>query len=222
MNALDIWERRFRSAASRTLGDGWDSDPLQVIASFEDEAGFRPLVAGWLLAWMFRSRIDTVDARRAMEPAAITGQADCALWCSLASGYVAPVHQALAAGDTAPLLRLHPETSIEVRTESELSALHALWHLAGEAKDTDLRARCLRAARWHVDTLQPDNATNHPWAIHVFAVLGAAGDTEASLYAQTLLHNAQVSLGRPDRLSAVILLDAADAVRAEIESTHSG
>ena len=60
--------------------------------------------------------------------------------------------------------------AIEATTETELGALHALPHFAGLAgfQASRIEARALAAARWHVDTLQPDNGTNHPRAIHVF------------------------------------------------------
>ncbi|MEO1585156.1 MAG: hypothetical protein AAFR96_11390, partial [Planctomycetota bacterium] len=68
--------------------------------------------------------------------------------------------------------------------------------------------------------IQPDNATNLPWAVHVFCVLAERdGDADASLYAETLLHNCVVGgAGRPDKLSALILLDSARRLRLEASS----
>ncbi|MBZ0171155.1 MAG: hypothetical protein K8E66_02125, partial [Phycisphaerales bacterium] len=59
--------------------------------------------------------------------------------------------------------------------------------------------------------------TNHPWAVHVFLRLSLAESDRAAsdaarLHAETLLHNALVSSGRPDRFSACLLLDAARAL----------
>jgi hypothetical protein len=51
---------------------------------------------------------------------------------------------------------------------------------------------------------QPDNATNRPWALHVFA---RGGDPESTLYAETLLHNVTASDARHEALSRWILLD---------------
>lgn len=66
-----------------------------------------------------------------------------------------------------------------------------------------------------VGELQPDNATNHPWAIHVFAAIAAdENNAHADLYAQSLLHNALIDGGEPDTFSALILLDAAHALSA--------
>ena len=68
----------------------------------------------------------------------------------------------------------------------------------------DFRARIDDVRRWHLEHTQPDNATNRPWALHVFLTMGTP---EAVHYAETLLHNAMV--GGPDPLSARILVDAA-------------
>lgn len=105
---------------------------------------------------------------------------------------------------------------VETVTETELGALHALRHLA--TRDRRLRDRCLDAADWHVRTLQPDNGTNHPWAVHVFVELASLGGPLADgarLHAETLVHNALVATGRPDRFSACLLLDAARFLHRE-------
>ncbi len=103
--------------------------------------------------------------------------------------------------------------AIEVWTETELASLHALWWLAGLHQQDAWRERALRAARWHLIHLQPDNATNRPWAIHLFAHLATHEcDAEAAAYAQTLLHNCQVHRGGPDEISSLILIDAAEAL----------
>jgi hypothetical protein len=99
--------------------------------------------------------------------------------------------------------------TIEVWTDAELSALHALWWLARDRARHDWMERVHRVRDWHLACTQPDNATNRPWALHVFLL----GDSpEAVHYAETLLHNCQTQTGRPDVLSAWILLDAAAAI----------
>lgn len=112
--------------------------------------------------------------------------------------------------------------AIETTTETELSSLHALARHACESQNDLLRDRCEDAARWHVDTLQPDNGTNHPWAIHAFVWL-AESDPEyaasGSLHAECLLHNSIVRTGRPDRFSACVLLDASRALAKRSETT---
>jgi hypothetical protein len=68
-----------------------------------------------------------------------------------------------------------------------------------------------------MDELQPDNATNRPWAVAAFAEMAVEGDGDAELYADTLLHNCRVTLGRPGLLSTILLLDAR---RSLAEVTH--
>lgn len=110
------------------------------------------------------------------------------------------------------MLPRSPDDVIEVWTETELSAVHAAWGVAG------WRDAAERSAIWLVDEIQPDNATNLPWAVHVFADLGEReGRADLTMYANTLLHNCIVGSGRPDGLSALILLDAA----AQLERSGS-
>ena len=111
--------------------------------------------------------------------------------------------------DTGPLLPRDRYLGIEVWTESELCALHALFNLAILHQRADLMERAARARNWHMGNTQPDNATGRPWAIHGF-ILG--GTPEAQHYAETLLHNTLAVTGQPDPTSAWILLDAAKAL----------
>lgn len=101
---------------------------------------------------------------------------------------------------------------IEAWTEAELSALHGLTHLAIRSGSRVLAARCLSAVAWHLGEIQPDNGTNRPWAVHAFVLAGRAMP-DATMHARTLVHNAIVERGRPERFGAVLLLDAADALR---------
>ena len=104
--------------------------------------------------------------------------------------------------------------TIEVWTESELSLLQALAWAAHKSSRPELFDRIRRACLWHIERTQPDNATNRPWGVHLFAVMAEAeGSGDARLYAETLLHNCMVSSGTPDPLSAEILRDASRALR---------
>ena len=104
--------------------------------------------------------------------------------------------------------------TIEVWTEADLAGLHALWHLARKQKRKDWQEKVLKTAAWHVEEVQPDNGTNHPWALHVFLFLAREGDSPgALLHAETLLNNSLITLGRPDRFSAHILADCAACLR---------
>jgi hypothetical protein len=116
-----------------------------------------------------------------------------------------------------PIHRQTGEQAIELWTERELGALHALWRLAILRDHAPWRRRALDAASWHLEHTQPDNATNHPWSIPVFLDLWRTDpDPEigisARCYAETLLHNCQAQSARPDPLSALILRDAADGL----------
>jgi len=100
--------------------------------------------------------------------------------------------------------------AIEVWTEADLCGLHALWRLARERGRDDWQARCECVRAWHLEHTQPDNATNRPWALHVFLELWLRrGDVDGRMYAETLLHNCMSMTGEPDALSAMILQDAA-------------
>lgn len=125
-------------------------------------------------------------------------EGDVILWSGLAAGRDSP--SALEAAGLeldadGPLWATDDWTAIEVWTEAELSGLHALWRLLrqGGIERAALRGRIRRAAAWHVEHTQPDNATGRPWAAHVFLIEGLiSGWPDARAYAETLLHNAGV------------------------------
>lgn len=102
--------------------------------------------------------------------------------------------------------------ALEVWTECELSALHALSRIVRLHPTPSRRARFDELCRWHIEHTQPDNATNRPWAVHVFAKSRAP---EAILYAETLLHNVSASDARHEPLSRWILLDAVRELELE-------
>jgi hypothetical protein len=103
-----------------------------------------------------------------------------------------------------PLTGVPDDAPLEVWTETELAALHAAWWMPA------WRPAAEKAARWLIREIQPDNATNLPWAVHVFVELSIRFKSlEADLYAQTLLHNAMAGRARADALASLILLDAA-------------
>lgn len=115
------------------------------------------------------------------------------------------------AGPLFPELR---DVGIETWTEAELSGLHALPLVAGCTE-----ARVISASNWLMAELQPDNGTNRPWAVHVFLDRWIRERHEdARLYAETLAHNCRVTLGVPDRLSAVILASAAKALAHNVRT----
>lgn len=138
---------------------------------------------------------------------------DDRLWSCLISAAPAPPFVAMRL--TRPIAQsLFPHTdndAIEIWTEQELAGMHALSHLQKRDMSLDQRARLDAAAEWHLEHTQPDNATGRPWAIHVFVRRWLErGEAESRLYAETLLHNCRILAGKPDPVSAEILLDAAE------------
>lgn len=172
-------------------------DPLASVdsASFVDERGNRRSIDRPLLAWLLG---------KAVGPAAQPGL-DLALWHALADGGPVPTFAVEGPLQDARAPE-RGEVAIEVWTERELAAIQALWTLGAVRGDPGLMGRAEAAARWCVQEIQPDNATAHPWAVNAFASLADSGDFEADLYAQTLVHNAMVSTGRPGRFAALVLL----------------
>lgn len=197
-------------------------DACAFIAGFADELGHRRRTDALLLAGALR--------RRGHEVALPTGQsADSVvleLWerAILGMASASPDDAGRGIGglsETPPMLARDAFSTIEVWSESLLCALHALSWMArigdrtpaGGRSGAWSRARLWREAAWIIEHVEPDNATRHPWGVHVFIERFLhGGDRGAALYADELLHVCRVSLGRPDRLSAWILLDAADAL----------
>lgn len=114
-----------------------------------------------------------------------------------------------AGGGDGPLAPQSEYITIEVWTESELAGLHALCNLALERNRERILRRVRRTVDWHIENTQPDNATNHPWALHAFLMRSRP---EATHFAETLLNNCMVLNGRPDPMSAWILMDAAETL----------
>ncbi len=168
---------------------------------------------------------------------AILSSADDRLWNDLLTrpcGEVSELVRGCIRSDAAlddPAARITPAPAIrqasldsgnpiEVWTETELSGLHALWWHARADRSGGLMRVIDAAVEWHLEHTQPDNATNHPWAAHVFLLDWIKkGREESRMFAETLVHNCQVTYGRPDALSAWILLDCAHAMAESDESS---
>jgi hypothetical protein len=183
------------------LGDiAWPPpDAAAFVGSFRDDAGHRRPVDGAFLAHV---------TGIAPSPTA-SGSPDCLLWDQAARPPTSRDErsvQALLDADQRALAMGLRESGIEIWTETELACLHAVTWLGA-----DREPRATIAARFLIEELQPDNGTNHPWAIHWFAWLECTrGDLDSGLYAQALLHNALTAGGGvPDLFSAIILHDAA-------------
>lgn len=168
----------------------------EYIVGFSDERGHRRVIDPVLLGWMMRGEGEDEGAMLAR-------------WLEVVRDDGG--EGALADGNGGLVPRLF-ERGVEIWTEAELCALHALGHLA--RIDSRQTSRLERATAWAMRELQPDNGTNHPWAFHVFARRWCErGEHEARMYAEQLVHNCVVQTGRPDRFSACVLWDSARALR---------
>ncbi|MCC6676493.1 MAG: hypothetical protein IT436_05055 [Phycisphaerales bacterium] len=209
----EVWARRLEAVAAPVL----HGTPLTLpsdaeaarrfILAFADERGHRRGVDPFVLAAFLG-----VPAPVA-EPSSPTP--DVRAWAAVARDQDPDRLELEGSG---PLLYgrdpSRESEGIETATEVELAVLHALWRRATRKNHPRFDHRAMSAARWAVATLQPDNATGHPWAVAVFIELWiASGDAEARLYAETLIHNSLVGAGAPDRFSAVLLLDSAWLLR---------
>jgi hypothetical protein len=184
----------------RALDDRAPGDPAcaALIASFADARGHRRAVDTWILRRV-------LGHRGGESPVDVT--ADIALFAALVTGAADPL--ALVDDGNGALVPFDGEMAIERWTEIELGALHALGVIAADYPS--VRERVRSAAAWHVAELQPDNGTNHAWALHVFLELGIAGDAGAMMHAGTLIQNAVVGGGGgvPDAFSGLLMIDAA-------------
>jgi len=210
MRSIEDWASQINAVLTAGLRDtaleqvltADESTRAAYARGFVDDAGHRRVVDPPLLAWVLRVALWEIP-----NPA----RPDVALWATLAREEGDPL--AGITTQTGPVAPQAREQGIEVWTEIELASLQALWWHARRRTSPAVLDRARSLARWLMAEIQPDNGTNRPWAAATFAELAAGGDTDAAMYADTLLHNCQVSLGKPDLLSTVILLDASDYLR---------
>ena len=135
---------------------------------------------------------------------------ETSMWWDRLQGSISTLNAKRWEGD-GPFLQQNEAEAIEVWTDAELSALHAAWFVA---QSSEQKERINRAVLWHLEHLQPDNATNRPWAIHVFYLHGTP---EAEHHAATLIHNVQASGGAT--LAGLLLRDSAAAILAQSGTT---
>lgn len=231
--SLDTWRTRLQSIALPRLSNTPLHNPSQFtleqkqnyIATFRDDLGNRRPTDAPMLAHMLRVPFDVPPTTRSVVGASTSDLPDATsqradelpLWQALHTGTDPLTLIASATTSPTPLFPHFHHLAIELWTESELSGLHALSHFVAQSPNEQLRARMNSAALWLLDNIQPDNATQRPWAIHVFlhmaheASLPESTRTSAHMYAQTLLHNTMIPMGPqvPDIFSACILLDSA-------------
>lgn len=216
--ARALWLRRLRNAARTSLGEWIDDVIDRRVSGFQaperfdpahfcDEFGQARLVDGPMIAHLLNlAWVRPGDVATTAAPLI-----DWRWWCAVHAQDNPPL---IESADGPLDARGASSVAIETWTERELAGLHAAWHVATRRNDRELLCRLHRAAAWHAANTQPDNATNHPWAIHVFIARMLQGDADAELLAQTLLHNCHVTLGKPDLRSGLILADAAMALAA--------
>lgn len=220
---IELWRGRLKEAALPALRGTPAVAPTcdeatkhAFIESFADESGHRRPVDGSFLSAM----LGIGSSRRGwMED--VRKDPDVELWRCVTEGTSAGnwrIPPWVTREGRAPMTGEWTDGPIEVWTEREFSCLHAAWSLGRNAGHDGhgghgpgwLRGRCLSAASYLMEHVQPDNGTNHPWAVHVFAWMWAMEqDLEAGMYAETLLHNSLAGRGRPDLFSACILWHAA-------------
>ncbi|MBY0307408.1 MAG: hypothetical protein K2Q09_01575, partial [Phycisphaerales bacterium] len=194
-----VWVKRLRGAAEATLGK---APVIPAPGAFRDER---------------RNRLETDEGLFASLRGGVWRAAggsggrggDVQLWGGAPVDAVVlpwpggPEGRALL-GDWTQQPMDRPCAGLEVWGERELSALHALWTRARGTEGVE-RSRWVRrgygACRWLLENLQPDNATNYPWSVHVWVLVSGAGEwgsglgPEARVYAETLLHNCRVGAG---------------------------
>ena len=180
--------------------DSW-SDHIRKIA--QPHAGKGDTLSAGVLDEPFR--LVVCDQKPGCSPQP-TPQREIGLWWALVDRAV-DVDGLLESPTKGSLFQQGMYKAIEVWTDADLCGLHALWTLARKRERTDWMKRVEGVRDWHLEHTQPDNATNRPWALHVFLL----GQTpECNHYAETLLHNCLALRGFPDPLSAWILIDAAN------------
>lgn len=92
---------------------------------------------------------------------------------------------------------------------NELLILHALCSFARMTRDKSLTGPLMNCVEFHLKEIQPDHATNEPWAIHAFIL-----HPDGNLTAETLLHAAMVQgSGTLTPVARFVIRDALRALR---------
>lgn len=235
--AISTWAERFRSLAAAGLPERFielhrevrtaaSAQPVAPpdhihswIAAFRDGEGNRRSVDGPLLSHMLGVQPPDLTQRASPEARA---------WATLARRDPTPTDGTI---DWSGNGRLYPSLAsdgIETWTEAELASLQAIAWLALHARSEVIMNRAVSAAAWLSREVQPDNATQRPWAAGFFIVrsmdasLSSRECQENALYAHTLIENALVGREHPDRFSACILWDSAAWLEALAASRWQG
>lgn len=190
-----------------------ESEKTRFIENFTDEYGNRRATDRPFLSHIFNVQSESIQSDALDEQ----------LWWLTHSGNLTEAIALDLVEPSGPLVSDSENLAIEYRTMVELCSLHALWNYANSSQSSVLIDRCMNAVQWHIHELQPDNGINRPWGAHVFVSFASmSADPElslsANLHAQTLVHNTSVTLGYPDRLSALILKDVSHQLQVHNRS----
>lgn len=103
-----------------------------------------------------------------------------------------------------PFLAASASDNPETYWYHELLILHAVASYAVQSEDRGAAAAVSRATAFHLAELQPDHATNQPWALFAFI-----WNPQTLPVADALLHAADIQSGQePPGLSLILLADA--------------
>jgi len=199
---IAAWANRFSAAAARTFPLGLGEIDA---ANFTDERGNRRDIDQAFLAALLNLPL-AADAATGHKHVT-----DLHLWHAAAMPTDSRewIDDLVSTGRSGPVFGEPFAGTVEVFTESQLCALHALLRLATRERSERWLSHAVRSCLWLIENIQPDNGTNHPWGAHVFIVVEAMGLTDSGImYADAMLTNCQVHQGKPDRRSALILHDA--------------
>ena len=128
---------------------------------------------------------------------------------ALAAAHAAAEHALTPMPQAGPLHDQSADETLEAWTYTELTALHALDHLAFHARRDDWRERVAGAAAHHQQVTQPDYTTCEPWAVAAFLAEPATRP-----FAEQQLHDAAAQLRQRPEAGPMIGLILADAVQS--------
>jgi hypothetical protein len=185
--------------------------PLHPAARCVDGAGHSRSMYPGLLRYALRQPAE-IDPRLLLDrttlPASESRQFVGQLWSLLSTPHARRVAQHFASlqQPTGQWFATSPHDNPESIWYHEIVALHALTTASGIFDDAALRSAVARSARYIAAEVQPDHASNQPWALHALLT-----EPSAIPLADMMLHIAGVQ--DPAHMDAVSLILLADALR---------